>query len=224
MGELDRTISLAINSLHCPASDAFWIFLSDRFTTAVIYIIILGIMFWKLGWKKALLMLLTTAIILGIEDQICNIIKDGIARLRPGNDPIMLERGLHLPIPASARHIYGFPSAHAANAFGFLTCVAFFFHAHLRGSLDGQTHGHHHHCFRSSGEQVATGVINAKDAAAAKWTVSVLCVWAVLISLSRVFLAKHYVGDILFGAFLGWLIALFGCHIAIILWRRFAKK
>lgn len=205
MGELDRTITLAINGLHCPTSDAFWIFLSDKVTTAVIYIIVLAIMFWKLGWKKALFMLLTTAIILGLEDQICNLIKDFTARLRPGNDPIMLERGLYLPIPASARQIHGFPSAHAANAFGFLTCVTMFFMAGAKGR------------FGEAALQPETGKV-------VKWVVGVLSVWAFLISLSRVFLARHYVGDILFGGFLGWILALGGCMLAFYLWRRYSKK
>lgn len=199
MEELDRTLTLAINSLHCPASDAFWSTLSGKYCTAIVYLIIIGIMFWRLGWKKALLMLVTTALILGLEDQVCNLIKDTVCRLRPGNDPVMLAKGLYLPIAPSTTHIYGFPSAHAANAFAFLACAGIF--------LAEERRKHHEPLSRTW-----------------KTTISVLSIWAVLISLSRVFLAKHFVGDILFGAILGAALATAGSYLAIYLYGHFSRK
>jgi len=199
MEELDRTITLAINSLHCPASDAFWSTISGRVCTAVVYLVIIGIMFWRLGWKKALLMLVTTALVLGLADQACNLIKDTVCRLRPGNDPIMIERGLYLPISPSTKHIYGFPSAHAANAFAFLACAGIFLAEEPRKHM-------------------------APLSKTWKITISILCLWAVLISLSRVFLAKHYVGDILFGAVFGASIATAISFLAIYLYGHFTKK
>lgn len=196
MEELDRALTLAINSVHTPGSDAFWIFMSKNAVAAVVYIAVIALMFWRLGWKKALLMVVTTAIVIGLEDQCCNLIKDGVARLRPCNDPVMIERGIYLPIPPS-RHIYGFPSAHSAASFAFLTCVVFFL------SMDER--------LREKGCHLKAAVT------------CTLVIWASLVALSRIFLARHFVGDIIVGAVFGYAIAHLTCLLSKNLYERSTK-
>lgn len=176
--QIDQTITLLINSHHCSASDAFWSAVSGVWIWVPLYALIIGLMFWSLGWKKALAMVLATAVTVLLTDQLCTLIKDSVCRLRPANDPVMLERGLYLPCGASKRHIYGFLSAHAANCFAVTTCSAIFLREDKRLSK-------------------------------AWWGsfLGFMILWAGMVSISRVFLAKHFVGDILAGA-------LFGCAIA----------
>ena len=74
---------------------------------------------------------------------------------------------------ASARHPYGFFSAHAANAIGF-ACAA-------------------------------SIILKSRT-----WKI-VLPIWAILVGVSRVFVGKHFLGDVLVGFMVG---AFFGILFA----------
>lgn len=113
----DKTASLAINSLHCPASDAFWIFFSGVKIWYILYAIVLGFFFWKLGWKRALLALVGCILVVVACDQFGNFTKEFFARLRPCHDEWMNAHSIWLPNGKGS--LYGFYSAHAANTMGF---------------------------------------------------------------------------------------------------------
>ena len=57
IAEADRSATLAVNSLHCSASDFIWTVFSDKEIWYVLYLIVLVFFFTRLGWKKALLAL-----------------------------------------------------------------------------------------------------------------------------------------------------------------------
>lgn len=181
--EFDKAITLAINSFHTPASDAFWIFMSRSKVWIPLYLALIALMFWRLGWKKALTMVAAAALTILLTDQCCNLIKNTVCRLRPGNDPDMIARGLYMPIQASTRHIYGFLSAHSANSFAVVCLCAIFLRKDRRLTL------------KHSGNPAWLIILVA------------MILWASLVAISRVFLAKHFVGDIVAGAFLGTAIA-----------------
>ena len=200
MEELDRIITLAINAHHSPASDAFWIFMSSSKWWYLLYAALITLMFWRLGWKKGLVMLAATALTILLTDQCCNLIKNSVCRLRPGNDPEMLARGLYLPIAASTKHIYGFLSAHSANSFAVVVLTSAFLHTDKRLTLKGSRNP--------------------------SWLIYliVMVLWASLVAISRVFLARHFVGDILAGAALGCIIAAATAYAAMRLYDRFASS
>lgn len=120
--ELDRAWTLALNGLHCPVSDSFWLFMSQVKVWYVMYALIVALMVWRLGWKKGMLFVLATALSILLTDQMCNLVKDSVCRLRPSSDPLMNEAGLYA-LQKPGRHIYGFFSGHAANAFAFATAT-----------------------------------------------------------------------------------------------------
>lgn len=120
--ELDRALTLALNGLHSPASDSFWLFMSRTNVWIPLYVLVVILMIWKLGWKKGLLFVMATALSILATDQLCNLVKDSVCRLRPSSDPLMNEAGLYA-LQKPGRHIYGFFSAHAANAFAFATAT-----------------------------------------------------------------------------------------------------
>ena len=119
---IDQRVTLAINSLHSTITDPVWQLFSAKKIWFIMYAVILGFFFWNLGWKRALVVMCMCILTVTCCDQLGNIVKFAVARLRPCLDDTMLSGGLHMLEGASQKYCYGFFSAHAANALGFAVC------------------------------------------------------------------------------------------------------
>ena len=117
---IDQDITLWLNGFHSSWSDPFWMFMSDVRIWFPMYGIILGMMIYRLGWKKGLVVILSCILTIVLTDQISYHIKEGVDRLRPFYTTDMLEHGLHWPLNRTG--FFGFFSGHASNAFGFAMC------------------------------------------------------------------------------------------------------
>jgi len=167
--DFDRELTLLVNSFHTPFTDSAWKFISNPSVWVPLYLIVLAVITWRLGWKKALVALFALALAILCVDQLGNLVKDATGRLRPCHDQLMLLSGLNVPV--SRGGMYGFFSAHSANAFAFA---------------------------------MASLIILREDRYRRYGSYALLIfVWATLVALSRVFLGKHFVGDILVGAVVG---------------------
>ena len=177
---LDRDWTLALNSWHNPVTDAVWLFFSHVQIWYAMYLIIIVFLFIRLGWKRALAVTLSCILFVVACDQFANIVKAFVQRLRPMEDSDMLERGLN--VLEGAGGMYGFFSAHAANAMGFAVCSTMGFHNDRRLSYRGYA--------------------------------IFIYTWALLVGISRVFVGKHFLGDVLVGfavgLLLGWLFGVIG--------------
>ncbi len=174
---LDRNITLAINSWHNPVTDAVWQFFSHVQIWYAMYLIIIVFVFIRLGWKKGLVVTASFILFIVACDQLANLIKHATCRLRPMEDADMLARGLH--VLEGHGGLYGFFSGHAANCFGFAVCSTMGFHNDRRRSY--------------------------------RWYSIFIFTWAILVGLSRIFVGKHFFGDVLVGFAAGALIGfLFG--------------
>ena len=118
---LDQRLTLAINNLHSSLTDQVVVFFSDIKVWVPLYLIIALFILVKLGWKKGAVVILSMVLAFAISDQIANLVKDSVARLRPCYNTYMLDNGLH--ILEKRGGLYGFYSSHAANAFGFAMCA-----------------------------------------------------------------------------------------------------
>lgn len=167
--ELDQRLTLFINALGGTTSDSFWRMMSDRMVWAPAYLICTYMLFRRLGWKKALIVLASIGLSFAICDQFSNLVKYSVARLRPSHCARMLRDGLVL-LEDRGGH-YGFFSAHAANSFSLAICMTIGFR---------NDHAHTYNGFY-------------KGAAG----------WALLVSVSRIFVGKHYLGDVIAGIFIG---------------------
>lgn len=167
--EFDQRLTLEINSWDSAITDPVWQFFSDIPVWIPMYILIVAGLFWRLGWKKGLIMTLAAAATFGFCDQFSNLIKDLVCRVRPLNDAYMLENGLN--VLEGASRSFSFFSAHSANAFGLATSTLIGFRLDKRLRYNGY----------------------------AAW----MYFWAAMVALSRVFVGKHYLGDIIAGAFIG---------------------
>ena len=169
--QLDQHFTLTINSWHSTFTDPIWQFFSDKIVWIPMYVAIVALLIWKLGWKKGLLVVAAAALTFGFCDQVSNIVTHAVARIRPLNDEFMTASGLHILETGGG---YSFFSAHAANAFG-LACSTFI---GMKGCMEG----------KRSWLKVYGG-----------W----IFFWAAMVSVSRVFVGKHYLGDILVGVVIG---------------------
>ena len=177
IAELDRSLTLALNGLHTPASDAVWQFFSQVRIWYVMYLVIIVFFFIRLGWKRGLWVTVCCILFVLACDQFANLVKAFVHRLRPMEDADMIARGLH--VLEGHGGLYGFFSAHAANSLGFAVCSSMAFRNDTSRSYRAYT--------------------------------ICITVWAVLVGLSRVFVGKHFLGDVLAGFAVGLLFGfLFG--------------
>lgn len=119
--QLDQHITLWINNLSSPWIDPLWMFLSNSRVWFPAYAAIMGILIWKLGWKKGLAVVLSLILCVVMTDQLSGMVKSGMERLRPCYNSWMVENGLRLPY-GIVGHLFGFFSSHASNTFGFALC------------------------------------------------------------------------------------------------------
>lgn len=173
--QLDQHISLAINNCHSSFTDHIWMFFSDKLVWIPMYAGIIALLFWKLGWKKALIVLAGILLTFGFCDQFSNFIKNIVCRVRPLNDEFMVVNGIHILEHGGG---FGFFSAHAASALG----LAFSSFIGLRKNLTVQN-------------PEAPWWIKAYGG----W----IFFWAAMVGISRVFVARHYLGDVLAGFVVG---------------------
>lgn len=182
LDSIDKAATLAINSLHCPATDFIWVTFSNKWIWYVMYFLIALLMFRNLGWRKALVA--TASIVLTIVccDQGANYVKELVARLRPCCNEEMMSKGFRALEWFNPNGEYGFYSAHAANTMGF--AVASFM------------------AFRNDRSRSATG-----------YGIFII-IWALLVGISRVFVGKHFLGDVLAGFVVGAVVAVIFSLIA----------
>lgn len=166
---IDQDITLIINKLHSDVSDQIWMLMSDKKVWIVLYAILVYFLFKRLGWKKAVIVLISIGLAFAACDQFSNLIKYAVARLRPCYNARMLDNGLH--ILEGRGSLYGFFSAHAANAFSLAICSSI-------GFKNDKAHTYN-----------------------AYWRIALI--YAALVSISRVFVGKHYFGDVIVGIIIG---------------------
>lgn len=183
---VDVNITLAINSVHSPATDFVWGVFSQVKVWIPLYAIVVFFLFRRLGWRKALVAVVAIALTVLVCDQFANLIKNSVCRLRPCHNQDMIERGLRILEGKGGK--YGFFSGHAANTMAFAI-----------GSIT---------MFRWDGK-------SRYRAYAAGITL-----WSLLVGASRIFVGKHYFGDVITGLIAGGLIALLISKLAIMASKR----
>ena len=177
--QFDQGVSLEINSWDSSFTDTIWQLFSSVPAWIPMYVLIAALLIWKLGWQKGLLVLLAAGLTFGLCDQFSNLIKDAVGRVRPLNDAFMLSHGLNVLEKGSSS--FSFFSAHAANALGLATCTYF----------------------------GLSRLLACPSGSKPKWLKAYgtwIFIWASLVAVSRVFVGKHYLGDVMVGATVGTLV------------------
>ncbi len=171
---IDERVTLAINQLHFPLTDQLWMFMSNKYVWIPLYVLLVLSMWKNIGWKKTLVFAVMTTLAFVTCENIANLFKDSVQRLRPCYNEFMLNGSLNLLEGRGG--LYGFFSAHAANAAAIAVVSIFAFSRDKDRSHRG---------------------FNA-----------IIISWAVLLAISRVFVGKHFLGDVLTGMMIGTLVGL----------------
>ena len=195
---MDQLLTLEINSWHSFITDPVWAFFSDKLVWAPMYAAIIALLIWKLGWKRGLIVLGGALLTFAFCDQFSNLIKHAVGRIRPLNDEFMIAQGLHVLERGGG---YSFFSAHSANSFG----LAFSTFVGMKQCLCGSGQ---HGCMKPGSTVTDTPSAMPQWLKAYGWW---MFFWAFMVAISRIFVGKHYLGDvivgILVGSLAGWLFA-----------------
>ena len=118
---IDQQLTLWINNFGTPGADSLWLMLSDIKVWFLAYLLIGIYLIKRLGWKRALIMIVAAGLTILLVDQTANLVKNSVCRLRPCYTSYMLENGLHWSEGRGG--FFGFYSGHASNSFAFATIV-----------------------------------------------------------------------------------------------------
>lgn len=110
--KLDKQVFLFLNNLGKQPFDFFWVFITKQINWFPLFLFLLYIIYKKMTLKSTLTVLLFVAFLIIFGDQFTNLIKETVMRLRPCNDPEILNntRILH------KTPTYSFFSGHATNS------------------------------------------------------------------------------------------------------------
>lgn len=130
--ELDRNLLIFLNSLGSEKFDDLWLIITNKFTHIPLYLLLLFLLFHSLksSYKKYKLYkvysiyILSIVFLIFISDQLSNLFKYSIQRLRPCHDDQV--QNLIRIVKDDCGGLYSFFSAHASNSFVIATIFILF--------------------------------------------------------------------------------------------------
>ena len=112
---LDHQLFLFLNGMGSPSFDLFWIFITDKAVNICVYLFLITYFLKKTNLKSFLMLVVLTALLVLITDQVTNLFKDGFQRLRPCYEPSL--DGLVRLVKLNCGGSFGYFSGHASNSF-----------------------------------------------------------------------------------------------------------
>jgi undecaprenyl-diphosphatase len=117
---IDTQLFLFLNGIHSPVFDQIMWLASDRFFWIPLYLWLIWLLF-RAQRKHFWISILFVLVLIVASDQLCNLFKFWVMRLRPSNEP-SLASVIHL-VNGYSGGSFGFYSAHASNSFALSTFV-----------------------------------------------------------------------------------------------------
>lgn len=129
--ELDKELLIYLNNLGSAAFDPFWLFITKQLNWLPFYLVLFYFLFKQLGWKKVGIIVLFLAFLILCTDQLTNLAKYSVQRLRPCNTEDI--KGMLRIVKTSSS--FSFFSGHASNSsatmlFVFLILRRYYKHAY----------------------------------------------------------------------------------------------
>ena len=125
---LDTQLFIFLNGLGSETYDKLWLIITKQTSWIPFFILLLYLIFKKLGTKQTLYLLLFVAILITCSDQITNLFKYGFQRLRPCSNPAINTK---IRIIQSS-DTFSFFSGHAANTMAVATFLYFSLKKHFK--------------------------------------------------------------------------------------------
>lgn len=118
---LDVELFIFLNSLGSVAYDGMWLFITKQSNWIPLFLLLLYVIYKKMGAKQTLYLLLVVALLVTFTDQMTNLFKNGFQRLRPCNNT---EINSFIRV-VQVRNSFSFFSGHAANSIAVATLIYF---------------------------------------------------------------------------------------------------
>ena len=112
---LDHQLFLFLNGMGSPTFDLFWIFITDKAVNICVYLLLITYFLKKTNLKSFLMLVVLTALLVLITDQVTNLFKVSFQRLRPCYEPSL--DGLVRLVKSNCGGSFGYFSGHASNSF-----------------------------------------------------------------------------------------------------------
>lgn len=127
----DKQLLVYLNNLGSKTFDGFWLFITNQFNLAPLFLFIFYLLYKKIGWRNLLIALLFIALIIMVCDQTTNLFKYAFQRLRPINDP-EIKDSLRIIKTSSS---YSFFSGHSSNSMATTVFLFMAFRKHFKFAL-----------------------------------------------------------------------------------------
>lgn len=116
----DTELLIYLNNLGNKQWDPFWLFITDKDNWIPLFVVVLVLIYIKLGLKKTLFTLLFLTILVAFSDQFTNLVKYLTARIRPCNVPELQEYLRQFKYRPKG---FGFWSGHAHTSTSFTVFI-----------------------------------------------------------------------------------------------------
>lgn len=116
---LDSRLLVYLNGLGSETYDALWLMITKQLYWTPFFLLLLYVIYKKIGTKQFLYVVLFITLILVFTDQVTNLFKNGFQRLRPCNSPDINT----IIRVVKTSDSYGFFSGHAANSMAVATFI-----------------------------------------------------------------------------------------------------
>ena len=83
---LDIQLFVFLNGLGSETFDGLWLFITKQVNWTPLFLLLLYIIYKKVGAKQTLFLLLFVAVLIAFTDQTTNLVKNTFQRLRPCNN------------------------------------------------------------------------------------------------------------------------------------------
>lgn len=125
---IDRELFIYLNSFGSEDYDGLWLIITKQINWLPLFILLLYIIFKKIGTKQTLILIVFVVILITFTDQVTNLFKNGFQRLRPCNEP-QIKSVIRIVKSSST---YSFFSGHAANTMAVATFLHSIFKKHFK--------------------------------------------------------------------------------------------